>query len=129
MIRQAIKKDIPEIKNLIDSAAARHKILARDEKELQKVIHNLFVWVENDRIVGCCSLEVYNKKLAEVRSLVIDDPYQNKGIGHALVTECVKKAKMLGIYEVLTITDKDAFFEKIGFSKCLDSQWALFMKP
>ncbi len=129
MIRHAKKKDIQHVKKLIDWAAENHKVLARDEAELQTVIGNFFVWIENDEIVGCCSLEVYNKKLAELRSLVISDSYQSKGIGRALVAACVEKAKKLGIYEVLTITDKDAFFEKMGFSKCLNEQWALFMKP
>ena len=129
MIRPATTKDIPEIKKLIDWAAENHKVLSRDEDELHQVIHNFFVWIEEDAIIGCCSLEIYNKKLAEVRSLVIRDLHQGKGIGRALVDACIHRAKEKGVYEVLTITDKDAFFEKLGFNKCLDDQWALFMKP
>lgn len=129
MIRQATSADIQQIKQLIDWAAANGKVLAREEKELQEVIHNFFVWVDGVTIVGCCSLEVYNKKLAEIRSLVVSAEYQNKGIGKALIEACMKKAHNLKIYEVLTITDKDVFFEKMGFSKCLNGQWALFVRP
>lgn len=129
MIRIATIKDISPIKQLIDWGAKNGKVLARDEDELKEVIHNFFVWEETGKIVACCSLEVYNKKLAEIRSLVVDENYQNKGIGKTLVEACIKRAHEKNIYEILTITDKDAFFEKIGFSKCLHGQWALFIRP
>lgn len=129
MVRTAKIADIPFIKKLIDEAAKSHKVLPRSETELRKVIRSFFVWEENNKIVGCCSLEVYSKKLAEIRSLVVDLHYRKNGIGKQLVAACMEKAKELQIYEVLTITEKDAFFEKMGFSKCLGGQWALFMRP
>lgn len=129
MIRNAKITDIPEIKKLIDDAAISHKVLPRSTEELQTVIDGFFVWVDNGAVVGCCSLEVYSKKLAEIRSLVVHEKYQKKGIGKILVNACMDKAKVLGIYEVLTITEKDVFFEKMGFNKCLGGQWALFMRP
>ncbi len=129
MLRKAKITDIPSIKELIDEAAKSHKVLPRSETELRKVIRSFFVWEENNKIVGCCSLEVYSKKLAEIRSLVVDLYYRKNGIGKQLVAACMEKAKELQIYEVLTITEKDAFFEKMGFSKCLGGQWALFMRP
>ena len=129
MVREAQRADILEIKKLIDWAATEHRILPRTEDELRSVIHNFFVWIEGNSIVGCCSLEVYNQKLAEIRSLVVSHTHRNKGIGKALVQACLKKAKTLNIYEVLTITERDAFFEKMGFHKYLSGQWALFMRP
>lgn len=129
MLRKAKVKDISGIKKLIDEAATLHKVLPRSESELKKVIHSFYVWIEHDLIVGCCSLEVYSKKLAEIRSLVVDIHYRKKGIGKQLVQSCMERAKELEIYEVLTITEKDAFFEKMGFNKCLGGQWALFMRP
>lgn len=129
MLRVAQLKDILEIKKLIDWAAAHHKILPRDEDELKKVIPSFFVWTENGSIVGCCSLEVYSQKLAEIRSLVVSEKHRNKGIGKALVQASLKRAKEQNIYEVLTITEKDQFFEKMGFNKTLGGQWALFMRP
>lgn len=129
MIKKATKKDISSIKKLIDWAAAHGKVLSRDEEELTQVINNFFVYIKNDDIIGCCSLEVYNKKLAEIRSLVVDENYRNQGIGKKLVDACLQKARDLKIYEILTITDKDIFFEKMGFNKCLNGQWALFLRP
>ncbi len=129
MIKKATKKDISSIKKLIDWAAAHGKVLSRDEEELTQVINNFFVYIKNDDIIGCCSLEVYNKKLAEIRSLVVDENYRNQGIGKKLVDACLQKAHDLKIYEILTITDKDIFFEKMGFNKCLNGQWALFLRP
>ncbi len=129
MLRTAEPKDIPEMKKLIDFAALSHKLLPRSEEELNGVIDCFFVWTKDNIIIGCCSLEVYSQKLAEIRSLVVDETYRKKGIGKALVKACLQKAHELKIYEVLTITEKDVFFEKMGFSKCLGGQWALFMRP
>lgn len=129
MIRSAKTTDIPAIKKLIDEAAKIHKVLPRSEAELKTVIHSFFVWEENGTVIGCCSLEVYSKKLAEIRSLVVDKDHRKKGVGKRLVQTCMEKAKNLQIYEVLTITEKDIFFEKMGFNKCLGGQWALFMRP
>ncbi len=129
MIRAAELKDISGIKRLIDKAATKHKLLPRSEDELKEVIGSFFVWVENGEIAGCCSLEIYSPKLAEIRSLVVSENFRNKGVGKILVEACSKRAKEQKVYKVLTITEQDSFFEKMGFSKCLGGQWALFMKP
>jgi len=78
--------------------------------------------------VGCCAIEIYNSKLAEVRSLVVLPEYQGRGIGGELVKGCVREARRKGVLEVITITDKDVFFEKNGFNKFLNGQWAMFVK-
>jgi len=129
MLRKAIYySDALAIKKLIDWAAKKNKVLPRSLEEIQDVLDCFYVWVEHNEIVGCCSLEIYNKKLAEIRSLVVLPKYQNKGVGTNLVKTCVEEAKEKGIYEVLAITDKIKFFYKVGFRKCLDDQIPMFIK-
>jgi amino-acid N-acetyltransferase len=131
MIRKAKDtiEDRDAIYKLVQSAAATRKVLPRSNEEIKKAIHGFYVYEENKKIVGCCALEIYSQKMAEVRSLVVDPNYQGKNIGRQLVNACVAEAKEKKIYEVLAITDKDMFFEKMGFSKCLNGQWPMFLKP
>lgn len=129
MIRKATASDIPHIKALIDAGADQGKVLSRSVEELTDVLHCFCVYERDGRIIGCCSLEVYNRKLAEIRSLVVEGGHRGQGIGKQLVAFCLEEAKQKKIYEVLTITDKDAFFERLGFSKCLNGQYPMFMRP
>ena len=129
MIRKAIQTDLPAIKKIIDDAAKIHRILPRSKKEIKQVIESFFVNEENGKIIGCCGLEIYNKKIAEIRSLVVMEGYREKGIGKKLIEACLKKAKEKNIYEVLSITDKVNFFKKCGFDTCLNDQYAMFIHP
>ncbi len=129
-IRRAEKKgeDINSIFQIISNAASAGKILPRTKKEIEEVIGSFFVAETDGKIAGCCCLEIYNKKLAEIRSLAVLPEFQSRGLGKRLVDACIERARKEGIYEILTISDKDVFFEKSGFGKCLNGQWALFMK-
>lgn len=86
------------------------------------------MYVENNQVVGCVSLEVYSPKLAEIRSLVVDPSYQRKGIGSLLVQACLTEAKKQGIFEILAITDKDQFFKGLGFRKSIEEKRPMFLK-
>ncbi len=129
MLKKATHKDLEAIKSLIDWGAGVGRVLPRPLDEIRLIVDSFYVWVEEEEIVGCCSLEVYSKKLAEIRSLVVKDSHQNKGIGRKLVQACMEEAKAKNIYEVLTITDRDSFFGKLGFSTCLNGQYAMFLRP
>lgn len=84
---------------------------------------------KKSRIVGCCALEVYSKKLAEIRSLTVEPAASGKGIASALLDICLKEARCKRVYEVLVITNKDRLFRRRGFSQQLHDQKALFLRP
>lgn len=128
-LRKAGKKDIPDIYALIHAATERGRILKRSRKEIQKTIRHFWVTEEDGNIVACCALEIYNKKLAEVRSLAVAPHHQEKGIGSALLGHCITEARKKGIYEVLAITDRENLFKRLGFSEQLHGQKALFLRP
>lgn len=97
MIRKAITKDLKEIYSLLLEGISNGKILKRSSREIKKVISNFFVCEDNGKVVGCCSLEIYNQKLAEIRSLVVSPEYRNRGIGSTLVQRCLDEAKSKGV--------------------------------
>ena len=119
MVRKANEADYAGIKEIIalfpDVLMQVH--LPRAEE--------FFIAEENARIVGCCALEVYSKRLAEVRSLAVLPDYRGQGIATELVRRCLEEAKVQDVYEVLTITGATPLFEKQGFSTFNKEKYAL----
>ncbi len=70
---------------------------------------------EGGQVVGCCALQVLWEDLAEIKSLAVDEAFFGKGIGRALVSGSMDKARGLGLAKVFTLTMEPAFFEKLGF--------------
>ena len=132
ILRQADIHDVNSIHAVISEGALRGQILIRSEDDIKSVITSqvsqFFVVTENDRIIACCSVEIYNKKLAELRSLAVLSSYLKQGLGSALIKKCVAYATNQNVYEVLTITDKISLFGKFGFLNKLREQSPLFLK-
>lgn len=80
-------------------------------------------------MIACCAIELYNKKLAEIRSLVVKQEHERKGIASLLLDQCLREAKKKKVYEVLVITDRENLFKRRGFSEQLHGQKALFLRP
>lgn len=128
MIRKARKSDLNKILRLLKYGATSGKVLTRSRPDILQSINNFFVCVEDNRVIGCASLDVYSPKLAEIRSVVVDACYQRRGIGSLLVQACLIEAKKQGIFEVLAITDKDQFFKGLGFRKSIEEKRPMFLK-
>lgn len=128
-IRRATPNDIPFIHRQILLATQRGKILKRSRAEIRKAIRHFWVAEQEGTLIACCALEVYNKKLGEIRSLAVDPAHQQKGIASALLSRCLREAKRKGVYEVLAITDRENLFRRLGFSEQLHGQKALFSRP
>lgn len=84
-----------------------------------------FVAEVDKSIVGCCALEIYSKKIAEIRSLSVHSDFQGQGIATALVAACLKRARKKKIKEVLAITGAVNLFEKAGFSTHQHEKYAM----
>jgi amino-acid N-acetyltransferase len=128
-IRVARIKDLSIIHALIQSATHRGKILKRSRPDLRKAIRHFWVVEEEGRVIACCALEIYNRKLAEIRSLAVEPGREKKGIATHLIEHCLRQAKRKKIYEVLAITDRENLFRRQGFSEQLHGQKALFLRP
>lgn len=118
-IRKATEADFPAIKEIV--ALFPDKLM---QIHLPKP-EEFFIAEESGTLLGCCALEVYSERLAEIRSLVVRTEHQGKGIATALVTECLEEAKRRGVYEVLAISGANTLFEKQGFSTFNNEKYAL----
>lgn len=115
LIRKASHADIPAIVTFITQFVADGTLLPRTFDEMEDLIDTFFVAEMNGEIVGCAALEVYNRKLAEIRSLAVAPQAQGQGLGKRLVAACVELAQERGIFEIMAISASDDFFRACGF--------------
>lgn len=124
-IRKASTDDIPAIERLIEMNS--DTLLPREREDLAKNINAFYVYeLDNKRIAGCCCLEVYSPKIAEIRTVAVDTEFRLNGYGSELVKAAVADANKLNIREIMVVTSNPAFFEKLNFSTCLNEKYALF---
>lgn len=127
MIRKAEIKDLKIIYSLLQEGVNSGKVLTRSKQEIKAHLDSFLVYVLKDQVIGCCSLEVYSSKLAEIRSLVVKVEFRNKGIGRKLIERCLKEAREKDIYQVLSVTSAKSLFVKIGFKNELDDKRPMFI--
>jgi len=117
LIRKAKIGDVREIQKMLASHAQRGELLPRSLSELFDNLRDMFVYVEDSQpeIMGTCSMHICWEDLAEIRSLVVREPFRHQGIGKRLVEACVSEAVTLGLYRIFVLTYQAQFFEKLGF--------------
>jgi amino-acid N-acetyltransferase len=114
-IRSAKISDAKAICSLINYYAERDKMLFRSLADIYENLQTFTVAEVDDKVVGCCALEVIWSDLAEIKSLAVDQANTNKGIGTMLVSAAVEQAHQLGVPRVFGLTLKPEFFQKLGF--------------
>lgn len=114
-LTRAKLSDIAEMQKMVIPEVEAGVILARSSDEIATNIRSYILAKEEGEIVGFCALHIHTPSLAEIRSLVVKDGKRGKGIGQQLVTQAIEDAKALGLQKVLSLTYKQAFFEKLGF--------------
>jgi N-acetylglutamate synthase-like GNAT family acetyltransferase len=115
IIRRGAKTDLPAIAALIAPFVEEGLLLERTYDELDDWEDSFFVAEMDGQIIGCAALEVYSRKLAEVRSLAVAKSAQGLGVGRRLVQACVDLAHQQHILEVMAITASEEFFKACGF--------------
>jgi N-acetylglutamate synthase-like GNAT family acetyltransferase len=130
IVRSAQAADITAIAELIKPFVDEGSLLERTYDEFEDLLPNFFVAVgEDGTIVGCAALEIYSRKLAEIRSLAVASSMQGQGVGRKLVEACIARAHEKNILEIMAITASDAFFQSCGFDYTLPSlKRALFLQ-
>lgn len=119
-IRPAVAQDEPAIARLI--ALYPDRLVQEEHPEVDR----FFVAEAGDQVVACCALDVYSKRLAEIRSLAVDPEFARDGLGRKLVEACQERARELGVRQLLAVSSAVDFFEKAGFSTFRQERTALF---
>ncbi|MHC4806206.1 MAG: N-acetyltransferase [Planctomycetota bacterium] len=114
-IRSVKISDAKAIYSLINFYAEQDKMLFRSMADIYKNLQAFTVAELDSNVVGCCALEIIWSDLAEIKSLAVDEPNTEKGIGKMLVTAAAEQARQLGLQRVFALTLKPDFFERLGF--------------
>lgn len=129
IVRPLSLTDVEELSRFIEPFVREGRLLPRTQDELEDLVPNGFVAIAEGRIVGVAALEVYSKKLAELRSLAVAPEYRRMGVGRELVQKCVERATQLNVLEVMAVTSSEEFFKSCGFDFTLPGEKkALFIQ-
>ena len=122
MIRKAKISDVKDVQKLINRESEKGKILPRSLSEIYELLRDFWVYEEKSKICGCCALHITWEDLGEIRSLVINEKRQRKGIGTTFLKKALKEAVKLNLKKVFALTYIPEFFEKQGFKRVRKSQ-------
>jgi N-acetylglutamate synthase-like GNAT family acetyltransferase len=121
-VRAAEDSDLAALEAFIEPFVDDGKLLPRTFDELTELLPNFFIAEADGQIVGCAALEIYSRKLAEIRSLAVSPTLQGKGVGKLLVEACIALAREKNVLEVMAITSSDGFFISCGFDFTLPGE-------
>jgi len=108
--------DIPQMQSLVLTEVKEGVILNRSEDEVATNIRSYVLAKDDDKLVGYTALHIHSPRLAEIRSLIVDEAYRGQKVGQRMVDFALKEAKALGVSEdVLVLTYLPEFFRKLGF--------------
>ena len=108
--------DIPAMQDMVLSEVKDGVILNRSEDEVATNIRSYVLAKEDDLIVGYTALHIHSTRVAEIRSLIVDEKYRGQHIGQRMIAFTLEEAKALGVTEeVLVLTYLPLFFDKLGF--------------
>jgi amino-acid N-acetyltransferase len=116
-IRKAKISDVRQIQKLIELSAKKGEMLSRSLSELYDNLRDYYIYQEEGQgqIFGTCAIHICWEDLAEIRSLVVREEYNRRGIGTKLIEACLSEAISLGLYRIFALTYKPDFFRKFGF--------------
>ena len=114
-IRRAKITDVDSLYELINIYSQAGIVLPRTKKSLNQNIFSIFVAEVDGKIVGSASLAIFDKELAEIRSLVVDESMKKVGIGKLLVNKIKEETERVGIDKLISLTYQVEFFKKCGF--------------
>jgi amino-acid N-acetyltransferase len=116
-LRGAVLADVPQLEALMAPYVQSGDLLPRSNYDLCRHIKEFVVAEASaSEVIGCGSLKVYSRDLAELAALAVREGWQRAGVGGALVAALIAEARAHGLAEVLALTRKPAFFLKVGFA-------------
>ncbi|MEN3014110.1 MAG: N-acetyltransferase [Endomicrobiia bacterium] len=119
-IQKAKVEDVYSIYKLINKFAKKKLLLPRVMNEIYEKLLEFFVIKYKNKTVGCGAFHITwtgkdQDVLAEIRSLAVEEKYQHKGLGSAIVDRIEKEAKILGIKKIFALTFVPEFFKKLNY--------------
>lgn len=121
MIRTAeYPRDYLGVKNLIRQGELEGSLAHRKNIEIKKSIKKgrTLVAEEDRELIGTISVDVYNRRIAEVRGLYVSPDYRGNGTAHALIEGILEQPiRILPSATIFAISTTPQIFENSGFAR------------
>lgn len=116
-LRAAASPDATGILRLIDENLGEGHLLPRTLDDITRHTHRFLVADDGDgRIVACAELAPLSAAVAEVRSLVVDAAWRQRGLGSRLIGALGAQARRVGFSTLCAFTHGPGPFVRLGFS-------------
>lgn len=109
--------DIASMQELVADEVKKGIILFRSSDEMATNIRSYILAKDDEKIIGFGALHFHTDELGEVRSLMVNEAYQGKGIGRGIVEEMIREGKELDVKKIFTLTYVKGFFESLEFEE------------
>jgi amino-acid N-acetyltransferase len=116
-LSKATLGDIPDMQKLVAAEVASGVILSRSDDEIAANIRSYVLAKAEGYLVGYTALHIHSPRLAEIRSLIVDQDFRGQSVGKKMVEFALDEARILGVSEVLALTYVPGFFVKLGFDE------------
>ena len=114
--RRAQVSDAPAIHKLISDNREVGHLLPRTMDDVVDHAPRFIVAETDRRVIGCAELAPLSAKVAEVRSLVVDQEARGNRIGPRLLTELASAGMAQGFSTLCAFTHQPSHFVKLGFT-------------
>ena len=114
-VRDAVPADVPSIRSLVADYAHQRILLEHDHVSYYEAIRDFVVAEQDGQIIGCGALHILWKELGEIRTVAVDAEWKRSGVGSAVITSLVERARELGLTQLFCLTFEVEFFARHGF--------------
>jgi amino-acid N-acetyltransferase len=115
VVRPARTVDVRAIRELVDTYSRDGRLLSKATVTLFEDIQEFLIAEIDGEVVGCGALHVMWEDLAEVRTVAVAPDQARHGIGSALLTALMDRAREVGVQRVFCLTFMVRFFQAHGF--------------
>jgi amino-acid N-acetyltransferase len=116
IVRPAARSDVHAVLALIDANRERGHLLARTLADVTAHAHRFFVAEHDGKVVGCGEVAPLSRRLAEVRSLVVDESWRGHGLAGRVVAALHRRARLDGHEKLCAFAHDPVPFLRLGFS-------------
>ncbi|MCK0117227.1 N-acetylglutamate synthase [Isoptericola sp. CG 20/1183] len=118
-VRPALPADVRDVRRLVEPYATERILLAKEMVGYYEAVQEFVVadGGPDHGVIGCGALHVMWEDVAEIRTLAVDPSWTGRGVGHALVTELVGRARAMGLRRLFCLTFEVGFFAAHGFQE------------
>jgi amino-acid N-acetyltransferase len=115
-IRPAKKKDVRAIQLLTKQAVEAEELVKRTKTVIEKSLNDYFIFEIDRNPVACVALHVHpERNQGELACLYVSASHENQGIGRKLIQFVEKRARELGLSELLALsTQAFTYFQLKG---------------